>query len=65
MRTHVKTFLNSVESKDKDAKALEADYRSATALLDQTTRRGLIHRNKAARLKSRLNRRLKEAVAGS
>jgi|TARA_B100001079_G_scaffold148316_1_gene127050 small subunit ribosomal protein S20 len=65
MRTHIKSFIKAVESKEKDANALQADYRSATSQLDQSARRGLTHRNKAARLKSRLNRRLKEAVAES
>ncbi len=57
MRTSIKAFLTALAEGDKD-KAAET-YRTAAATIDRTARRGLEHKNKAARLKSRLNARLK------
>ena len=57
MRTSIKVFLKSLENEDKEA-ATES-YRKAVSKIDQSARKGLEHRNKAARLKSRLNARLK------
>ncbi|MEZ6234411.1 MAG: 30S ribosomal protein S20 [Phycisphaerales bacterium] len=37
-------------------------YRSAAALVDKTAQKGVIHRNQAARRKSRMNARLKAKV---
>lgn len=61
MRTAIKRFLKTVAAGDRAA--AETDYRSAVSVIDRIARRGLEHRNKAARLKRRLNRRLK-ALAG-
>lgn len=60
MRTHVKKYLKSVDG--SDIEVAEKDYRIAVSQVDRAVRRGLHHRNKAARLKSRLNARLKSAV---
>ena len=60
MRTHVKKYLKSIDG--SDIEVAEKDYRIAVSQVDQAARRGLHHRNKAARLKSRLNARLKSAV---
>ena len=60
MRTHVKKYLKSVDG--SDIETAEKDYRIAVSQIDQAVRRGLHHRNKAARLKSRLNARLKSGV---
>ena len=60
MRTHVKKYLKSVDG--SDIEVAEKDYRAAVSQVDRAARRGLHHRNKAARLKSRLNARLKSAV---
>ena len=57
MRTTIKIFLKSLENEDKEA-AIDS-YRKAVSKIDQSARKGLEHRNKAARLKSRLNARLK------
>ncbi len=57
MRTAVKKVLHAVEAKDT-ASANEA-LKQATRLLDRAARKGLIHKNKAARLKSRLNTKIK------
>ncbi len=57
MRTSIKVFLKSLENEDKEEAA--KSYREAVSKIDQSVRKGLEHRNKAARLKSRLNARLK------
>ena len=62
MRTSVKRVLKAVEAKDVDA--ARAAFRRAESLLDSTAGKGLIHKNKAARHKRRLNARLKALVLG-
>jgi small subunit ribosomal protein S20 len=52
MRTAVKKFLVAVEQQDKE-QALPL-LREATKKLDEAVTKGLIHKNKAARQKSRL-----------
>lgn len=56
MRTELKRVINAIESGDK-AKAEEA-YKAAVPVLDRMAAKGIIHRNKAARHKSRLNSRI-------
>jgi small subunit ribosomal protein S20 len=58
MRTHVKKVLKAIASGDQ-AQA-EAAYRAAVPVIDRTARKGLIHVNKAARHKSRLNRHIRD-----
>jgi len=53
MRTHVKRVVAAIASGDKTA-ASEA-YTAAVPVLDSMARKGLVHKNKAARYKSRLN----------
>jgi small subunit ribosomal protein S20 len=53
MRTHVKKVVYAIEAGDKTA-ALDA-YKAAVPVLDSMARKGLVHKNKAARHKSRLN----------
>ena len=57
MRTSIKKVLQAIQSGDKEA--AQAAYRAATAMVDSSVNKGLIHRNKAARHKSRLNARLR------
>lgn len=57
MRTRVKRVFSALASGDKEA--AEGAYRAATPVLDQMARKGLIHKNKAARYKSRLNARIR------
>ena len=56
MRTHVKKVEKAVGAGDKEQ--AEAAFRAAVPVIDRLVGRGLLHRNKAARQKSRLNRRL-------
>lgn len=57
LRTHVKRVLSAIESKDV-AKS-QAELSVAVVKLDKAAAKGIIHANKAARIKSRLQRRLK------
>lgn len=62
VRTYIKKFHKAIESNDLEA-SREA-FRVACSRIDRSARKGLQHRNKAARLKSRMNARLKE-LAGA
>ncbi|HEX5304769.1 MAG TPA: 30S ribosomal protein S20, partial [Dyella sp.] len=50
--------VTAIEAKDKAA--AEAAYKAAVPLMDRYASRGLIHKNKAARHKSRLNAKIRE-----
>ena len=54
MRTHIKRVLNAISAEDKSA--AEIAYKAAVPSIDCTVSKGLIHKNKAARHKSRLNK---------
>ncbi len=51
-RTSLKKVLSAIASGDKEA--AQAAYTAAIPLLDRMATKGLIHKNKAARHKSRL-----------
>ena len=61
LRTAVKRILNAIEG--NDVVAAEAAYKVAVPILDRYSARGLIHKNKAARHKSRINTRIKAMKA--
>ena len=56
MRTAVKKLLKTIATGDKSA-ALQG-FSKASSFLDRAARKGLIHKNKANRLKSRLNAKI-------
>ena len=56
-RTFIKKVIASVEAGDKQQ--AQAAYNSAVAMIDKTANKGLIHKNRAARQKSRLNARVR------
>lgn len=61
VRTEIRKFQEAVKSKDKD---LAREYiRSMTKLLDTATRKGIYHKNYAARKKSRLRKQLNSLSA--
>ena len=63
VRTALKKVVKAIEAKDKAA-AVEA-FAAAQPVMDRYAARGLIHKNKAARHKSRLNAKIRElAQAG-
>lgn len=57
MRTHIKRVLRAVQ--DKDAEQAGEAYRAAVPVIDTMVSKGIIHKNKAARHKNRLNRRVR------
>jgi small subunit ribosomal protein S20 len=57
MRTKVKGILAAISAGDKEG-ATEA-FKQAVPVIDRAANNGLIHKNKAARHKSRLNTRIK------
>lgn len=60
-RTYVKNVLKAVESGDKAAAT--AAFTKAQPVIDKAMAKGLIHKNKAARVKSRLNAKVKALAA--
>jgi len=61
LRTYVKRVREAVEAGDQE-KATEA-FRLVTKKLDQAASKNLIHKNAAARTKSRLSKQMKSAFA--
>lgn len=57
MRTCLKKVIAAISAGDKDAAT--AAFTSATPVLDRMAAKGLIHKNKAARHKSRLAAQIK------
>jgi small subunit ribosomal protein S20 len=57
VRTTMKKALAAIESGDKSA--AEAAYKEAVPAIDRSVSKGLMHRNKAARHKSRMNRHIR------
>jgi small subunit ribosomal protein S20 len=53
VRTYIKKVVRAIEAKDKDA--AQAAYSQAVPIIDRMVTQGIIHKNKAARHKSRLN----------
>ncbi|HAT2146982.1 30S ribosomal protein S20 [Legionella pneumophila] len=60
-RTYIKNVLKAVESGDQQA--ARAAYTKAQPVIDKAANKGLIHKNKAARIKGRLVARLKAMAA--
>jgi len=57
MRTAIKAVLKAVQ--EGNAEAANAAYKNAVPQIDTLVNKGLVHGNKAARTKSRLNTRVK------
>ncbi|MDH5470931.1 MAG: 30S ribosomal protein S20, partial [Gammaproteobacteria bacterium] len=57
MRTYIKKVINAIESGDKDAAS--AAFKVAVPVIDSAAGKGLIHANKAARHKRRLNQHIR------
>lgn len=60
-RTYVKNVLKAVETGTKEE--ANAAYAKAQPVIDKAAGKGLIHKNKAARIKSRLVARVKAMAA--
>ncbi|MDH3647914.1 MAG: 30S ribosomal protein S20 [Gammaproteobacteria bacterium] len=57
MRTQIKQVLKAIEAGDKTA--AQQAYKEAVPVIDTMVVKGIIHKNKAARHKSRINTRLR------
>ena len=62
LRTSVKKTIKAIDAGDREVAA--AAYKAAVPVIDRMAEKGIIHKNKAARHKSRLNARLR-AMPGS
>lgn len=58
MRTYIKQFIKAVNA--KDVETAQSAYRVASSHIDKAVKNNLHSANRAARLKSRLNNRLRE-----
>ncbi len=54
LRTYIKKVVYAVEAGEKDN--AQSAYKEAVPMIDMAASKGLIHKNKAARHKSRLNK---------
>ena len=61
MRTKIKNVVKACDAGDKDAAV--AAYKEAVPVIDSMINKGIVNKNKAARHKSRLNKRVKELSA--
>lgn len=59
-KTAIKAFIAAVET--KDAEKISVKYREAVGLVDRLVTKGVIHKNTAARKKSRLSKILAKAT---
>ena len=57
VRTYIKRTYSAIES--GDAAAAQEAYNAAVPVIDRMADKGIIHKNKAARHKSRLNAQVK------
>ena len=57
LRTKIKNVVNGIDQNDKEAAT--AAYKDAVPVIDSMTSKGIIKKNKAARHKSRLNKKIK------
>lgn len=60
-RTYVKNVLKAIEAGDKEA--AKTAFMQAQKVVDTAAGNGLIHKNKAARIVSRLNLKIKNMAA--
>ena len=63
VKTQVKSFLDAIQQ--KDAASAETEFRKVCSVLDKVSCSGTIHKNTAARRKSRLSKRLKALTSSN
>lgn len=65
LRSMVRTYLKKVDAAIEagDTEAAKTAYSQAVPLLDRVADKGIFHKNKAARHKSRLNAKIKAMAA--
>ena len=66
MRSELRTALKKIHTAvaTGDAKAAQEAYKTEQSAIDSLARKGVIHKNKAARHKSRLAARIKALAGG-
>ena len=57
MRSRIKDVIKACDAGDKDA--AQAAYKAAVPVIDSMVNKGIVNKNKAARHKSRMNKRVK------
>jgi small subunit ribosomal protein S20 len=60
-RTYIKNVLKAIEAGDKEV--ARAAFLKAQSVVDKAAGKNLLHKNKASRIKSRLNARVKAMAA--
>ena len=60
-RTYIKNVLKAVDTGDKEA--AQTAFAKAQPVIDKAANKGLVHKNKASRIKSRLSARVKAMSA--
>ena len=60
VRTSIKKVVKAIDA--KDVEAAKVAYTAAVPVIDRMADKGIIHKNKAARHKSRLNAQIKALV---
>ena len=67
MRSMVRTYIKKVYAAiiAGEKKLAEESYKAAQPIIDRMARKGLIHKNKAARHKSRLSAQMKKMAEGN
>lgn len=63
VRSSIKKVVNAIAAKDVDG--AKNAYKEMVPLLDRYSARGLIHKNKAARHKARLQKHIKDLSAAA
>lgn len=61
LRTHIKNVIKAILKGDKAT--AQTAYQTAVPIIDRMANKGMIHKNKAARHKSRLNARIRALPA--
>lgn len=61
VRTYIKKVVAAIDT--KDVEQAKAAYAEAVPVIDRMADKGIIHKNKAARHKSRLNAQIKALAA--
>ncbi|WP_257274526.1 30S ribosomal protein S20 [Endozoicomonas sp. SESOKO4] len=61
VRTSIKKVVRAIEA--KDIELAKTEYTAAVPVIDRMADKGIIHKNKAARHKSRLNAQIKALSA--
>ncbi len=61
VRTYIKKVLRAIQSGSREA--AKTAYQTAVPIIDSMVNKKLVHQNKAARLKSRLNAKIKALAA--